>query len=160
MLMHTRPGHDRQSRTHSCGGSPRLAIPWQLCGGSLDFHGAAQARTSLNTSSAPASPYSRRRLYPLWHNTTGSGNTVAGINSLSSNTTGNNNTASGVNSLYANTTGGSNFAAGYEALAANTTGNNNTASGTASLFSNTKTHRRKKARSCSSGCPLAPLELP
>ena len=69
-------------------------------------------------------------------NTTGSGNSSFGNNTLDACTTGYHNCAFGYNALTDNTDGYSNTAIGYEAAANTTSGNNNTALGREALFTN------------------------
>jgi trimeric autotransporter adhesin len=70
-------------------------------------------------------------------NTTATGNTAVGVNSLILNTTGCQNVAVGSFALDANTEGNTNVALGYNSLTANTTASNNTAVGYRSLCANT-----------------------
>ena len=70
-------------------------------------------------------------------NTTGSNNTAAGAQALSSNTTGTWNTATGAEALEFNTTGSNNTATGGQSLSFNTTASENTAHGYGALYSNT-----------------------
>jgi len=73
----------------------------------------------------------------LTSNTTGSYNAAVGSYALASNSTGHNSSAFGYAALYHNTTGIQNDAFGDAALAFNTTGNGNAAFGTAALEKNT-----------------------
>jgi hypothetical protein len=73
----------------------------------------------------------------LFFNTSGSYNTVNGIQSLFFNTSGSYNSANGYQSLFYSTTGVNNTADGYQSLLTNTTGNNNTAIGYGSAANTT-----------------------
>ncbi len=71
-------------------------------------------------------------------NTSGSGNSASGYQSLLKNTSGNYNIGNGFQTLYTNTEGSFNIANGREALFSNTIGENNIASGYAALYYNSQ----------------------
>lgn len=71
-------------------------------------------------------------------NTSGSGNSASGYQSLLKNTTGSYNIGNGFQTLYSNTEGSFNIANGREALFSNTIGENNIANGYAALYFNSQ----------------------
>jgi hypothetical protein len=90
--------------------------------------GVLWANTGENNTAIGAGAFSAGLRNGVPTSMSGSNNTAAGANSLTSNTTGSNNVAAGENVLYVNTTGGNNTGLGFSALY-NGNGANNTAQG-------------------------------